>query len=280
MFLNKKNKFIKNILINLLVGKSLVFRVIKAFVISIKTFPAVLSEPSAYGTGNINFKGDGVISTRPLIDYGLDFEDSWNKAINLFTSKDFHRFHYCRHRAALYSFGAAIAQSRFPDADMAECGVWYGMLAYLTLDRFKKRGINQKFHLIDLFGIEAQEFDEISKKKVEYNDYTMYESVKKRFSNFNAVIHQGYIPKIFEKDQIKSIKTISFLSCDLNNVKAEKASFEFFQSKMPIGAVLYIDDYGCQGYEKTKDYYNEVLKDKFVMLKSLNSPALAIKIKD
>ena len=48
---------------------------------------------------------------------------------------------------------------------MVECGVWYGMMAYLTLDRFKARGINQEFHLIDLFGIDAKQYKEISKKK-------------------------------------------------------------------------------------------------------------------
>ncbi len=280
MFLNKKNKFIKNILVNLLIGKSLVFRVIKAFVISIKTFPAVLSESSTYGTGNINFKGDGVISTRPLVEYDENFEKSWQESIHLFTSKDFHRFHYCRHRAALYSFGASIAQSRHPNAVMVECGVWYGMLAYLTLDRFKARGINQEFHLIDLFGIDAEKYQEISKKKQEYNDNTLYESVKKRFSKFNAFIHQGYIPNIFEKEEIQSIENISFLSCDLNNLNAEKASFEFFSSKLNVGSVLYIDDYGCQGYEKTRSYYDEVLKEKFIFLKTLHSPALAIKVKN
>ncbi len=260
--------------------KAYIYRLIKAFIISIKVFPAVFAEPSSYGVGEINFKGDGVISTRPKISYGESFELAWSKALKNKTSKEFHRFHYCRHRAALYSFGASIAQNRFPDMEMVECGVWYGLLANFTLERFKQRGINQKFNLIDLFGINTESYKVIGEKKKEYEDQSIYKAVQERFSEHNVKIHQGFIPDVFKSEAIRRINHVSFLSCDLNNVKAETDAFNYFEPKMPIGGILYIDDYGCQGYESTKEFYDIFFKDKFIPLKSLHSSCLAIKVKN
>ena len=73
--------------------KAYIYRIIKASIISVKVFPAVFEEPSSYGVGEINFKGDGVISTRPKISYGESFELAWGKALRNKTSKEFHRFH-------------------------------------------------------------------------------------------------------------------------------------------------------------------------------------------
>ena len=47
---------------------------------------------------------------------------------------------------------------------------------------------------------------------------------------------------------------------DLNNAHSERAGIEFVWDRLVPGAFIYIDDYGANGYENTRDFYDNFAK--------------------
>lgn len=242
-------------------------------------FRKQFSSPSSYGCGEINFSGDGVISTRPYVDLGDDFLRAFSESMNYKVPERLHKYSYISHRAQLYYFGASIAALNHPGLPMVECGVWYGFLARTTLKLFKQRGVDVAFHLIDLFGQDINYFKGKGKYS-EYSDTAILDAVIERFQDMNAIIHQGLVPEVFNRPDIQSLTKISFLSSDLNGAQAEKDTLEYFFPKLAVGGIVYADDYGCQGYEKSREVFDDMILDKCIPLKSLHSPALFMKIRD
>lgn len=153
------------------------------------------------------------------------------------------------------------------------------MFSYTGIKHNNLKSTGKKFHLVDAFG-----FDESSNTKnsleIASEKYRpdIFDLVKKKFDRLPVIFHRGYVPEILHEQKGKLPEKICFLSMDLNNYLAEKAGIEFLWDRIVPGGFVYIDDFACQGYEKTRSFYEEFFESKGAfILKTPYSPALVIK---
>tara|TARA_A100001388_G_scaffold277224_1_gene267438 strand:+ start:1857 stop:2660 length:804 start_codon:yes stop_codon:yes gene_type:complete len=158
------------------------------------------------------------------------------------------------------------------EGDFVECGVWYGFLSKATCEHLNFANFkNKKFHLFD-----SWEGAEGTHEKYLHNSF---EITKKRFDKFpNVVFHRGLVPdSLSEIDQVKSI---SFLSLDMNNGISERQALEILYDRIVPGGIIYLDDFGWQRYRVLRKNIKSFIKNKSCQL--LNFPcgsAIIIKSK-
>lgn len=112
-----------------------------------------------------------------------------------------------------------------------------------------------KFYLIDSWGK-----DIIKDKDETYHKYATYEQAKRVFAKFKkAKLIHGVVPQILYK---MDIKNVSYLHLDLNSWRADLSALEYFWDKLLIGAIVIVDDFGFDGFEKTRKHIENFVKKK------------------
>jgi len=125
-------------------------------------------------------------------------------------------------------------------------------MAYLDWNR-----IDRRFFLFDTFtGIDEQivSDEEVASGNLgffrEMHKEDIYDDVVRNFAEFkNVEIIRGSVPSTLSAVDIRSV---AYLSIDMNNVTPEIAAINHFWDKLQPGAPVLLDDYGFVRYETQK----------------------------
>lgn len=134
------------------------------------------------------------------------------------------------------------------EGDFVDCGVHTGIFARAVMNYTAFNKSKKKYYLLDTFnGLDERystEEELLRNTAMGYDKedpVTLFNEVKKTFSDFNVKIIKGTVPEtLTEVDSNK----ICYLSIDMNCVEPEIASLEFFWDKMMSGGMIILDDYG------------------------------------
>ena len=145
--------------------------------------------------------------------------------------------------------------------DLVECGVFRGFKSLFICKYFEFEKLDRKLWLFDTYEGIAEQYSEGSPiNKDEHNKPHLLEFVKDRFSSFHNVnIVQGAVP---DSLQIQAPEQVSFIHLDMNSYQAEIGALEFFWPKMPVGAVVILDDYGFKDFYAQKEKEDEWFEKK------------------
>ncbi|MBA3695849.1 MAG: class I SAM-dependent methyltransferase [Methylotenera sp.] len=152
---------------------------------------------------------------------------------------------------------AEVAAKRFPDADIAECGVWKGHSAWMIAKIFSQNNFKGHFHIFDSF--EGGLSDKVAKDKNLVRDMTDGEvknekeifssrenQVAKVLSDFSFVkLYSGWIPVRFPEI---SDKEFSFVHIDVDLYEPTLSSLAFFWPRLANGGFIVVDDYGSSQF--------------------------------
>jgi O-methyltransferase len=162
-------------------------------------------------------------------------------------------------RVAIACWAASHA-TRIP-GDFVECGVNTGIVSLAVCEYTKFNSISKSFWLFDTFnGIPLEQASELElglgREKENIDMYfECYEKTKSNFESFHNVnFVKGRVPETLN---LVSISEVAFLHLDMNIAYPERAAIEFFWPKMPVGAVVLLDDYGWAPYRPQKDTLDE-----------------------
>jgi hypothetical protein len=184
---------------------------------------------------NSTYVGDGII-TKHFLPFGdEDMSRSYAESFDQIPK------HHKTLRKIEWRFSIlvwAMHQTRQVPGDVIECGVWYGVLSRALLNQFHASD-PRRFVLLDSWGESG--FSMLGPYKRSNYLKDIFEVVQNRFRGTNAVFVRGSLPETVSK--IDSEK-ISLLMIDLNSGSLEKEIMEMLWDKLPINAIVYLDDYG------------------------------------
>jgi hypothetical protein len=151
------------------------------------------------------------------------------------------------------------------DGDLAECGTYKGMSAYLMCRAHK--GSSRRIHLFDSFeGLPTpDEHDGTywSRGALQTSEDTVRETLVE-FDNY--VVYKGWIPERFS--EVAQLR-FSFVHIDVDLYRPTLASLQFFFPRMTSGGIILLDDYGfnsCPGARLAADEFFADLPERIVML--------------
>lgn len=176
------------------------------------------------------------------------------------------------HWRAYIACWAGMHALRLGEGDFVEAGANRGGTALTMIEYLGRQALlNRKFFLLDTFsGIDSSLLSpkELERFKMFGQSYTeCYEDVKKTFLPYDFVkLIRGSVPGTLS--QVNSGRVI-FLHIDMNAAQPEVATIEHFWDRMPLGAIILLDDYGWDGAEEQKKSL-----DKFAQSKSVKILAL------
>ena len=91
----------------------------------------------------------------------------------------------------------------------------------------------------------------------------IYDQVKETFRNDNVEIIKGAIPTTLNYVKIEKI---CFLSVDMNSVKPEIDSLNYFWDKLVSGGMIVLDDYGYPGCIDQKHAHDKFAESKKIQI--------------
>jgi hypothetical protein len=174
-------------------------------------------------------------------------------------------------RVAIACWAASHA-SRIP-GDFVECGVNTGIVSLAICEYIKFNSTLKSFWLFDTFnGIPLEQASELElglgrdKENIDLY-FECYEKTKSNFASFDNVnFVKGRVPDTLSS---VSISEVAYLHLDMNIAHPERAAIEFFWPKMPVGAVVLLDDYGWAPYRPQKDTLDEFARNNGVEIMML-----------
>ncbi len=158
--------------------------------------------------------------------------------------------------------------------DMAECGAYKGMSAYLMCQALQSTG--RLVHLFDSFeGLPAPskwDGDYWTSGALRIPESTLRETLKE-FDNYR--VYAGWIPERFAEAQERHF---CFIHIDVDLYQPTLDSLEFFYPRMCTGGIILMDDYGfttCPGAKRAADGFFTDKTEPIIMLTT--GQALVIK---
>jgi hypothetical protein len=138
----------------------------------------------------------------------------------------------------------AICQAMKLDGDFVECGVYRGSTAMSNVVYIDFKSIkDRKYYLFDTYnGLDnkVSTDEEYNREKNKYPE--CYKFVVDSFKDYpNVVIVKGVVPETLSQ---VNIEKVSYLSIDMNCAYAELEAMKHFWSKLVIGGIIVLDDYG------------------------------------
>ena len=98
--------------------------------------------------------------------------------------------------------------------------------------------IEKNFFLFDTF----QGIPDLFARDYQTTYRDSYQEVVETFKKFpNVRLIKGEVPDTLP---LADIKSVTFLSIDMNAAEPERAAFEYFWDKLVSGAIVVLDDYG------------------------------------
>jgi O-methyltransferase len=153
-----------------------------------------------------------------------------------------------------YTQNQLLQFARRIDGDMAECGVYKGMSAYLICQALQ--GTGKLAHLFD-------SFEGLSAPGTRDGDYWitgalsapegMLRQTLAGFDNYR--VYRGWIPQRFTE---VAERKFSFVHIDVDLYQPTRDSLEFFYPRVSKGGVILMDDYGfitCPGAKLAADEF-------------------------
>lgn len=158
---------------------------------------------------------------------------------------------------------AAQHATRLP-GDFVECGVNTGIVSLAICEYVNFNATGKSFWLFDTFcGIPSDQItkSELALGRIDENDamyLECYETAKHNFMPFpKANLIRGRVPDTLAS---VSIPAVAYLHLDMNIAYPERAAIEYFWPKMPVGAVVLLDDYGWTPYRPQKNVLDDFAK--------------------
>jgi hypothetical protein len=167
---------------------------------------------------------------------------------------------------------AAHHATRLP-GDFVECGVNTGIVSLAVCEYVDFNATGKSFWLFDTFcGIPSDQItmteQALGRSEESIASYPeCYETAKRNFMPFaNVNLVRGLVP-----DTLTSvpITAVAYLHIDMNIAYPERAAIEHFWPKMPIGAVVLLDDYGWSPYLPQKEILDDFAKKNGVEIMML-----------
>ncbi len=131
--------------------------------------------------------------------------------------------------------------------DFVDCGVNTGIFSRAVINYIDFNSTGKTYYLLDTFSgldpaysSEAELSQELNQKYTRYKD-TLYDQVCNTFKAFNVNIIKGAVPGTLPQ---VSAQKVAYLSVDMNCVKPEVDTLNFFWDKMSPGGIIILDDYG------------------------------------
>jgi O-methyltransferase len=202
------------------------------------------------------YRADGLAVSNKNLSFlaDKDFDTAWRFAErgNLKSWKD--NVPDIRWRAHMACWAATTA-SRLP-GDFVECGVFTGLLSMTVLKYLqgKNLGGGKSFYLFDTFnGIPIDGLignDRVGAECLNREIYfDCFDIAQRNFESFpNAKLIKGVLPASLTLAQ--SLKSICYLSMDLNGAGPEMATIENLWPMLVPGAIILLDDFAFEGHEK------------------------------
>ena len=157
----------------------------------------------------------------------------------------------------------ALQNTRCPEKNIAECGVCDGMGVYFALTAARDNERECNCYLYDAWaGMKRDRLLDSELREVGNYSYLDIENTRKNLIEFSDSLHfnKGYIPELF--NTADNPDTLALLMIDLNSAIPTMKTLEFFYDRIVPGGVILFDDYSWIGYENTKEYADQFLKDK------------------
>lgn len=142
--------------------------------------------------------------------------------------------------------------------DFVECGVHTGLLS-LTVLHYLKDHLPERFWLFDTFEgvpIEGESEDFALAKRMNERIYSnVWDLAVRNFGEFDcAKLVRGKLPGSLKEADIKSI---SYLSIDLNVMEYERDTIIQLWPKVEVGGTIVLDDYGWSRHKNQHDFWND-----------------------
>lgn len=206
-----------------------------------------------------HYEYDGVASAH---NFSFMSDERFLKSLNYANSiSGFDYRIYLRLHQAIWC--AQVARELSPSASFVELGtgkgyVMAGVLKYLEGDKPK---YTNKVFLFDTFTPYATNF--LGKQDPSFGTNIYYadslENTMRAFSSFSGVSFvQGELPGTLET---VNVGDISFLHIDLNSPVIETNCLRALWDKLLPGALILIDDYAYQGFDKTYEMMNVLAQE-------------------
>ena len=167
---------------------------------------------------------------------------------------------------------AAHHAKRLP-GDFVECGVNTGIVSLAICEYVDFNATGKSFWLFDTFcGIPSDQITntELTLGRGIENEslyLECYETAKRNFKPFKkANLIRGRVPDTLTS---VSITEVAYLHLDMNVAYPERAAIEYFWPKMPVGAIVLLDDYGWTPYKPQKEILDDFAKKNGVQIMML-----------
>ena len=142
------------------------------------------------------------------------------------------------------------------DGDVAECGSYNGITAYLMAEVIRQAGVNKELHLFDSFAglSEPQEDDGAHWRAGDLS--CPLEDVRQNLADFTFVrYHPGWIPEAFPEVEARRFALVHI---DVDLYEPTRDALRFFWDRLVPGGLIVFDDYGfvtCPGATKAIDEF-------------------------
>ncbi len=162
----------------------------------------------------------------------------------------------------------AAAYAARLEGDFVECGVNRGGYASAVINYVNFKNMKKDFYLLDTFsGFPIENIDLAAKACVDHYQ-ECFDEVVETFKPFkNVKLIKGKVPDTLS--QINSNK-ICYLSIDMNCSEPEIAALNYLWDKLVPGAIIILDDYGCDGdFMRQKTAFDAFALEKNLEILSL-----------
>ncbi|PQV62866.1 Macrocin-O-methyltransferase (TylF) [Abditibacterium utsteinense] len=206
----------------------------------------LLKRLSAIDAGPWTFAGDGLATV-----HNTDFlrAPEFERAYQLGSATGSWNANQPRFR--VYTACWAALQARDVPGDYVECGVNRGGMARAQMELLDFQKSTKNYWLVDTFrGFPEEQKDLVSAAMPVGTYGECYADVVKTFAPFpKARIVRGIVPEVLSQVEAERV---CYLSLDMNCAEPEIAALHFFWPRLSKGALILMDDYAYDGYERQK----------------------------
>ena len=188
---------------------------------------------AVHTVANMTFAGDGIITRHDI----SRLQDQRARRIReaAFWDLEPQPFHeHLAWRIHIATWAATTATASVP-GDLVEFGVHYGVFSRAICEAIDIDNSSRNFYLVDSWG-------PMEGSHPAYGQ-DIFAEVGERFKGFQSVkMIRGTVPSVLAT--ISNVDQIAYLSLDMNDGFADHEALRWAWSKMPKGAIIYIDDWG------------------------------------
>jgi O-methyltransferase len=138
------------------------------------------------------------------------------------------------------------------EGDFVECGVFRGFSTAVLASFLDFASVPKQWYLYDTFSGVPEDQENAGSDRVEqYEDPSLYDSVRTRFAGYpNVIVIRGRVPEVLLG---KSPERVALLHLDMNSAAAEIGALDVLFSRVVPGGIVVLDDYGWLHYREQKD---------------------------